>query len=175
MPLTINVGLSRKASENYQSRGVSINVTAELDQALLADPKRLQSEVAGLYQQAERALGNQLSQDHDNGGQSDHSADDRNGRTSNGDNGRNSSSNGRDRNFRPATSSQLRALNAISDRLQTNLDDECHDEFGCPAKELGIRQASQMIDLLKERQRENGNGNGDRSRSRSSSRSGGRR
>lgn len=31
MPLSINVGLSRKASRDYQSTGVSINVTAELD------------------------------------------------------------------------------------------------------------------------------------------------
>jgi hypothetical protein len=38
MPLTISVGLSRKASENYQSTGVSINITAELDQSLLARP-----------------------------------------------------------------------------------------------------------------------------------------
>ena len=29
MPLSINVGLSRKASRDYQSTGVSINVTAE--------------------------------------------------------------------------------------------------------------------------------------------------
>ena len=38
MPLSINVGLSRKASKDYQSTGVSINVTAELDQSLLAKP-----------------------------------------------------------------------------------------------------------------------------------------
>ena len=44
MPLTINVGLSRKRSENYQSEGVSINVTAELDQALLTQPRRLQEQ-----------------------------------------------------------------------------------------------------------------------------------
>jgi hypothetical protein len=29
MPSSINVGLSRKASKDYQSTGVSINVTAE--------------------------------------------------------------------------------------------------------------------------------------------------
>ena len=38
MPLTVNVGISRKASANYQSQGLSINLTAELDQSLLADP-----------------------------------------------------------------------------------------------------------------------------------------
>jgi hypothetical protein len=45
MPLSINVGLSRKASKDYQSTGVSINVTAELDQALLAKPDELQQQV----------------------------------------------------------------------------------------------------------------------------------
>jgi len=49
MPLTVNVGLSRKNSANYQSAGVSINLTAELDQSLLADPPRLQSEIDRIY------------------------------------------------------------------------------------------------------------------------------
>jgi hypothetical protein len=35
MPLSINVGLSRKASKDYRSTGVSINVTAELEQSRL--------------------------------------------------------------------------------------------------------------------------------------------
>ena len=38
MPLSINVGLSRKASKDYQSTGVSINVTTELHQSLLDRP-----------------------------------------------------------------------------------------------------------------------------------------
>ena len=49
MPLTINVGLSRKASENFQSTGTSINITAELDQSLLARPDQLQQEIDRLY------------------------------------------------------------------------------------------------------------------------------
>ncbi len=52
MPLNINVGLSRKASENYQSSGVSINLTAELDSSLLSRPTELQHEIEALYQQA---------------------------------------------------------------------------------------------------------------------------
>lgn len=56
MPLTVNVGLSRKTSANYQSAGTSINLTAELDQSLLADPPRLQSEIDRIYAQAEEAL-----------------------------------------------------------------------------------------------------------------------
>ena len=46
MPLSIIVGLSRKAGKDYQSTGVSINVTAELDQSLLTHPDELRQEVA---------------------------------------------------------------------------------------------------------------------------------
>ena len=35
MPLIINVGVSRKASKDFQSAGYSLNPTAELDQGLL--------------------------------------------------------------------------------------------------------------------------------------------
>lgn len=56
MPLSVNVGLSRKASKDYQSTGVSINVTAELDQSLLARPDELQRHIDDLYAQAEQAL-----------------------------------------------------------------------------------------------------------------------
>jgi hypothetical protein len=45
MPLTVHVGISRKASANYQSQGLSVNLTADLDQSLLADPPRLQLEI----------------------------------------------------------------------------------------------------------------------------------
>src|SRR4051812_36613412 len=62
MPLSINVGLSRKASKDFQSSGVSINVTAELDQSLLARPDELQQQIDALYAQAQQALDRQASQ-----------------------------------------------------------------------------------------------------------------
>jgi hypothetical protein len=61
MPLLINVGLNRKASTDIQSVGVSLNLTAELDQGLLSDPPRLQSEIDRIYGQAEEALERQIS------------------------------------------------------------------------------------------------------------------
>jgi hypothetical protein len=60
MPLSIDVGLSRKASKDYQSTGVSINVTAELDQALMAKPDQLQKQIGYLYSQAHQALDGQM-------------------------------------------------------------------------------------------------------------------
>lgn len=62
MPLQINVGLNRKASKDYQSTGVSINIQAELDATLLTRPEELQRQVADLYAQAEAALDRQVGQ-----------------------------------------------------------------------------------------------------------------
>jgi len=53
MPLSVNVGLSRKASANYQSAGVSINLAAELDQTLLERPEELQRRIADILSDAE--------------------------------------------------------------------------------------------------------------------------
>jgi len=56
MPLILNVGLSRKTSENYNSAGTSINLTTELDQSLFDRPRELQGAIDELYVQAELAL-----------------------------------------------------------------------------------------------------------------------
>ena len=60
MPLVVNVGLNRKASRDYQSAGLSINLSAELDSGLINDPARLQAEVAKVYAQAQAALDSQV-------------------------------------------------------------------------------------------------------------------
>ncbi len=53
---------------------------------------------------------------------------------------------------RPATASQLRALKSICRRGRLDLDQEAHNEFGVESAEhLDVRQASALIDLLKER------------------------
>ena len=72
MPLTINVGLSRKASKDYQSTGVSVNVTAELDQSLLARPDELRGEIDKLYAQAEDAIERQDIENEEGRNQSRH-------------------------------------------------------------------------------------------------------
>ncbi len=54
---------------------------------------------------------------------------------------------------RPATESQVRALRAICKRARFDPDRAAHDEFGIgSAEQLDVKQASQLIDLLKERQ-----------------------
>jgi hypothetical protein len=53
------LGLSRKASENYRSAGVSINPNAEPDQLLLARPEDLKRKIDDSHDQAQGALGRQ--------------------------------------------------------------------------------------------------------------------
>jgi hypothetical protein len=131
MPLTLNIGLSRKTSENYNSKGVSINLTAELEQALLNRPDELQDRVAALYREAEQALERQENPN----GHDQHSQPQPNGSTP--------------RNGDGMTASQRRAIEAICKRLDTNPTDEARHEFGLDLDRMSIREASKFIDHLK--------------------------
>jgi hypothetical protein len=148
MPLSINVGLSRKASKNYQSTGVSINLTAELDQSLLARPEELQRQIGDLYFQSQNALDHQADALRDpktrNNGQNDHGRDRRSGYERTNPN----SGNG-DRHDSAMTASQRRAILAIAKRWDINLDGECRDFIDEEFDRLSIRQASELIDHLK--------------------------
>lgn len=137
MPLSINVGLSRKASRDYQSTGVSINVTAELDQSLLARPQELQEQVANLYAQAEQALERRAGQRRPYPGKS-------NGyRNGNGNHGRSNGDGG------GMTASQRRAILAIARRANIDPDYEAQQIIGIPLDQMSIQQASELIDHLK--------------------------
>ena len=146
MPLIINVGLSRKASKDYQSTGVSINVTAELDQALLAKPAELQRQIDGLYRQAELALDrhavvpNAPPQEPVRRAPIPARPAARPGRNGNG----NGSANGS-----PMTASQKRAITAIAQRLGLDATEESRSVLGVELDNLSLRQASQFIDHLK--------------------------
>ena len=158
MSLSINVGLSRKASKDYQSSGFSINVTAELDQTLLARPDELQKQINELYTQAEHALARQTDsivlpeaasrreryepeQRRDRGSSPYH--DQRRDRGY--DNGSRRSGNGGGE----MTQSQRRAILSICDRLRIDPRLEARDIIGRDFDDLGVRQASELIDHLK--------------------------
>jgi hypothetical protein len=153
MPLSINVGLSRKASENFQSMGVSINVTAELDQALLARPDELQQQIDALYRQAQFALDRHAGQPEP---QQQRCAErpparpnDRYGRPNpNGGGDGRGYRNGNGRNGGMMTDSQRRAINAIANRLGIDPHVEAREVVG-ELDQLTIRQASDLIDHLK--------------------------
>jgi len=149
MPIVINVGLSRKTSENYNSSGVSINLTAELDTSLLARPDELQVAVSELYEQAEQALDRQASGERP--GSNTRSVPTRtggsngNGHTNGrGGNGRSSAPNGRG-----MTQSQRKAIQAIAGQLGIDAADEARHEFGIDLDRASISEASKVIDHLK--------------------------
>jgi hypothetical protein len=162
MPLSINVGLSRKASKDYQSTGYSINVTAELDQSLLAKPEELQKQIDGLYEQAQSALDRQAVSPAQTEAPTRHASAPlparSNGRQQqanrNGANGRgyrNGHTNGNEngRGGGSATDSQRRAIHAIATRIGVDPQLEARDIIGAELADLTIRQASELIDHLK--------------------------
>jgi len=173
MPLSINVGLSRKASRDYQSTGVSINVTAELDQSLLTKPDELQAQVANLYAQAESALEQQANGMSQRKPSPRSNNDERRPTPSNGNNGHANGDRGYANGGRRAggsngnghgngggmTDSQRRAIAAIARRLNVDPALEARDVLGSELDSLSVRQASELIDHLKAIQ-PNGNGNG---------------
>jgi hypothetical protein len=166
MPLTINVGLSRKTSENYNSQGVSINLTAELDQSLLVRPDELQGAVSELYEQAEEALDRQAgdsgaTQGTSGNGRGGNRYPERNGhtnsrspRTATGRGGRSGDRNGS--RGGGMTESQRRAIHAISERAGVDPVEEAQHEFGVDLERASIKQASRLIDHLKGLQTTNG-------------------
>ncbi|QDU59571.1 hypothetical protein Pan216_04010 [Planctomycetes bacterium Pan216] len=134
--LKLNIGLSRKVGEaNYGSRGASVHLELEVESALIGDHEGLRQRVRQLFQMARASVDEELN---GHGGP-------------NGDrsNGTTRSTNGHS-NGRQATLSQLRAIHAIADRQGIDLKGELRDRFGVErADMLGIGQASELIDAIK--------------------------
>ncbi len=157
MPLSINVGLSRKASKDYQSTGVSINVTAELDQSLLARPDELQQQIGSLYQQAEESLNRQA----DRIAGSTSPARNGNGRGySNGHRNGNGRYNGSTKPNGSITASQRRCIDNIASRLNIDANQEAIDIIGTDLAQMSVKQASDLIDHLRSLGSPAGNGGG---------------
>lgn len=147
MPLSVNVGLSKKASRDYQSTGVSINVTAELDQSLLAKPAELQAQIDALYAQAETAIARQVNA---------YAGDTAPVRPPARGNGYHPHGAPPARahpdvpHMTPMTASQRRAIAAIARRANLDPDQESQVLHGVGVENLTIRQASDLIDHLKD-------------------------
>jgi hypothetical protein len=159
MPLKVNVGLSKKIGQpDYGSLGASCHVEYEADAALLnTDLETFHRQVKNafiacrqavqdeLYRHQSAEPGQQAANNQPSNGQY---ASPSNGQTRNGHaNGQ--PGNQRRSNGRKATASQVRALEAISNRLQLDLNRWLYEKFGLriPA-ELSIGDASIAIDEL---------------------------
>ena len=164
MPTTVSIGLSKKAGlPDYGSIGASCHVELELDgQILDGDLTRFRQHVQHAYAACREAVEDELTRESDApSSRSDPSPNGighGNGNHSPKGNGyRNSSKgNGRSSDGRGATQSQIRAIQAIANRGRIDLG-PLLDRFGVRAPEdLGIGQASELIDELKAQSAGNG-------------------
>ena len=151
MPMKLSVGFSKKAGlPDYGSIGAMCNVELELNQSLLAsDLDGFHKQVHEAYIACSQAVHDELAH-HQGGGNGKKNQDAGNGRTlTNGDADKSRSTRST-RSTRLATSSQIRAIHAISARQQVDLAQVLYDRFGAGRpEELSISEASTLIDELK--------------------------
>src|SRR5688500_9625723 len=114
MPMTLNVGLSKKIGlPDYGSLGASCHVELELDSALLStDLDSFHSKVKQAFVACSQAVKDELYRQQASSGADSAST--------NGNGHANGHAPRRDKT-RPATASQVRALEAIAKRLQLEL------------------------------------------------------
>ena len=160
MPMKLNVGVSRKVGlPNYGSVGASCNLELELDATLLErDLDAFHTQIRGAYVAAHKAVHDELARLQTLTGNrpqapawtSEHRQS-RNGYDGENRNGHShcfQEAPSRDR--QPATPNQIRAILAIARKRNTDVGTWLRQEYRVEQPEdLTIRQASELIDLLK--------------------------
>ena len=150
MPLILNVGLSKKVGlPNYGSLGVSCNIQVELDSALLqSDLEGFHEKVKRAYAACHQAVNEELHHQQSSATPGSGSAPPPEGHHSSANgNGRSRGQSG----VRRASASQVRAIQAIAEKLDLDLDPWLRGRFGpAAAAELTVAEASSAIDQLRD-------------------------
>jgi hypothetical protein len=160
--MKLNVGVSRKVGlPDYGSVGASCNLELELDAGLLdKDLDAFHAQVRSVYVAAHQAVHDELARlqapvqsNADNSPSPRVNRAPVSGYTSeNGSGYTTRAQDSKARGQRSATSSQVKAILAIAHRHNLDLPELLRQEFGAERPEdLTLRQASQLIDLLKSR------------------------
>ena len=179
--LKLHAGVSRKVGlPGYSSASASCTIEAELDSSLLNDTEGFQIVVQRAYQSCEQAVQDQIARLTSDGDSEPKPQEVVEVRTSPAIQGARITTNRAEQPVtnravlrdqpspRPATASQVRAIRAICSRRRIDLLSLLRDRYGLTtADELGIRQASNLIDELKSDEpttagtngHQNGNGN----------------
>ena len=162
--LKLHAGVSKKVGlPGFSSASASCTIEAELDSSLLQDHEGFQIVVQRAYQSCEQAVQDQIarltSYDQSEASQQQEVIE---VRTAPAIHGARITTNGADMyatnravirdqpSPRPATASQVKAIRAICARRRIDLVSLLRERFGLnTADELGIRQASNLIDELK--------------------------
>ena len=161
--LRVNVGLSRKLSQDYNSTGYSINIDGEVT-APVNEPEAVIEQVKELYDLAEEALNQEIDRCQSTDAIASHDAGRSGDRKADGDNGHSQKRENVDRRQAEevATNKQVQYLLSIGKRqrlstiqLEHRIKDILGDAVG--VYDLTKREAGQVIDEL--------TGNGDNRRS----------
>jgi hypothetical protein len=161
--LKLHAGISRKIGlPGFSSASASCHIEAELDSTLLNDAEGFQIVVQRAYQSCEQAVQDQIARLTENDSQHDsqpHQPEVIEVRTSPTITGARITTGtatpaparfSNSPSPRPATASQVKAIRAICARRRIDLVSLLRERYGLgTADELGIRQASVLIDELK--------------------------
>ena len=150
--LKLNVGTNRKIGQpDFGSAGASCTLELELDTGLFQDLDGLQQVVKRAYAACNQAVHDELARIAGDTGKNTQPQEVIEVLTNPAFSGpRITTTNNRLPSPRPATASQIRALRAICSRRKIDLMGLLRERFGLTtADELGIRQASNLIDELK--------------------------
>jgi hypothetical protein len=166
--LKLHAGVSKKVGlPGFSSASASCTIEAELDSSLLQDHEGFQVVVRRAYQSCEKAVQDQITrltnEEQNDASQPPEIIEVRTAPTITGAsvNRIPTAQFSTQPNPRPATVSQVKAIRAIAARRKIDLVGLLREKFGLTtADELGIRQASNLIDELKSDEPTNGHANG---------------
>jgi hypothetical protein len=165
--LKLHAGVSKKVGlPGFSSASASCTIEAELDSSLLQDREGFQIVVQKAYQSCEQAVQDQIARLTSDGPEASQPQEVVEVRTSPAIMGASvnripATQFTNQPSPRPATASQVKAIRAIAARRKIDLVGLLRERFGLTtADELGIRQASALIDELKSDEPTNGHTNG---------------